>query len=198
MRLLWLLLIYLWLYCMYIHCSILMNLHLFMIIMKIIYCISLHLPVLCLIYHYQLWWSILFCIICCNYSFLCYSYTKLFSLCGLKGIWRVTILGTVTIGCLVFLHIYFWSLTSSLDFLLNSNPSLISTCFFFPIVYGNPLDAPLLLSKTCWVKVWNKEPQSVWTNLKNYFLNFWKITMGTTYISFFNFLNTFLYFQSCN
>ncbi len=73
-----------------------------------------------------------FLFICCNHSFLYFSYTKLFLLCGLKGICCVTILGIVTIGCFIFLRIYFWGLTSSLDFLFNSNPFPISTCSFFP------------------------------------------------------------------
>jgi len=38
------------------------------------------------------------------------------------------------------------------------------------------------MNKKIWVKVEKKEPKSVWTILKNYFLKIWKITMGTLYV----------------
>jgi hypothetical protein len=46
-----------------------------------------------------------------------------------------------------------------------------------------------------WVKVGEKEPSHVRTFIKNYFLNFRKITMGTLYIYIYNNIS---YFQSCN
>jgi hypothetical protein len=50
-----------------------------------------------------------------------------------------------------------------------------------------------------WMKARKKEPSSMWTIFKNYFLKIWKITMVTLYVKEFIFLiNKFLYFQSCN
>jgi hypothetical protein len=50
-----------------------------------------------------------------------------------------------------------------------------------------------------WVKARKKEPNNVWTILKNCFLKIWKITMGTLYVKNKNKnWNKFLYFQSCN
>jgi hypothetical protein len=48
-------------------------------------------------------------------------------------------------------------------------------------------------------ETWKKELSNVWIVLKNYFLNFRKITMGTLYIKKYIYIwNKFLYFQSCN
>jgi hypothetical protein len=149
---LWLLPIYLWLYCMYIYCSTLVNLHLCMIIIEIIYFIMLRLLVLCLNCYCLLWWYIHVAssaIAIPSSSVL--VYWKLFSFYNLEGIWRVIIIGAMILGCLIFPRIIFYGLTiSSLDFLLYfSGFPILDLLFLFSMALGNPLVAPHLLFETC-------------------------------------------------
>ncbi len=82
-------------------------------------------------------------------SFL-YSYIELFSFCGLKGIWCVTIPRTIIPCCFIHPRIKSWSMTSSLDFLFYFDPYPILDMFLLiSIVCGDPFDVPFLLPKTC-------------------------------------------------
>lgn len=63
---------------------------------------------------------------------------------------HVTTSRIMTHVCLALPHITLWSLASSFDFLLCYDPFPTSDLFFFfSIVFGDPLSAPLLLSITC-------------------------------------------------
>jgi hypothetical protein len=122
---------------MYIHYNILMNFHLCMIIIKIIYYIMLCLLVCFWIATANSGDLLCFFFNCYSCHVFCCSCIKLFSFYGLERIWCVTTLGTMTPSCLSLPHIYFWSLTSSLDFLFCSNPFPISLLILLSFIHSS-------------------------------------------------------------